>query len=263
MYTGVRMRGFQMSSIWLGILLLLMAMLMSEQAQALVCLQRGELPTAESTHAYEGELPLRYKDKERGSGLIWHIHMDIPVECAWSDEKGEELAAEQQSAQPLYVYLDPAWQDTALNAMDLDISVDHGRSIYPMGKHLHVLKSDQHMPSFSLMRICDHHDERGCRHWRNAPSQDYRTPVKVLLPIDLYLKHPLPQAAFSSRLLLQVGNNQQRPDVRTRLNVPVRLPGSEPSLPMLPRPDASGQKAFPIPLRKVLRHSISLLDGGS
>ncbi len=256
MYTGVRMRGFHVSSVWLGILLLV-AVLMSGHAQALVCLQRGELPTAESTHAYEGELPLHYRDKERGSGLIWHIHMDVPIECAWSDERGGELAAEQQSSQALHVYLDPAWQDPALNAMDLEISVDHGRSIYPMGKRLHVLKSDQHMPTFSLLRICDHHDEWGCRHWRNAPSQDYRAPVMILLPIDLYLKHPLPQATFSSRLLLQVGNNQQRPDVRTRINVPVHLPGSERSPSSVP--DTS-QKPFPTPLRKMLRHSLTLLD---
>lgn len=250
MYTGVRMRFFQLLSILLGILL---TVLISGQAQALVCLQRGELPTVESAHAYEGNLPLHYRNRESNSGLVWHIHMDIPIECAWSDEKGGELAAEQQSSQPLYVYLDPAWQESTLNTMNLEISVDHGRAIYPLGSRLHVLKSDQHMPMFSLIRICDHHDEWGCRHWRNAPSQDYRMPVAILLPIDLYLKYPLPQTPFTGRLILQVGNNQEQPDSRIRLNVPIHLPGNEGSSPSAPT-------SYPIPLRKMLRHPFSLLN---
>ena len=254
MHTGVRMRGFQMSSVWLGILLLLV-MSTPGQAHALVCQQRGEWPAVESAHIYEGELPLHYDRQGHENGLIWHVHMDIPIECAWSDERGGELAAEQQSAQPLYVYLDPAWQDASLNAMGVDISVDHGRSIYPLGKHLHVLKSDQHMPPFSLMRICDHHDEWGCRHWRNAPSQDYRAPVTLLLPIDMYVKHSLPQRSFVGRLLLQVGNDQARPDVRSRINVPLHLPEDEHHpIPLAP----SGSSH--VPLRRVLRHSLSLLD---
>lgn len=252
MYTGVKMRFFQLLSIWLGILLIVS---ISGKAQALVCLQRGELPTAENTHVYEGNLPLRAQRSGTSNGLVWHIHMDIPMECAWSDEKGSELAAEQQSSQPLYVYLDPAWQESTLNTMDAEISVDHGRAIYPLGKRLHVLKSDQNMPTFSLMRICDHHDEWGCRHWRNAPSQDYRMPIAILLPIDLYLKYPLPHAPFTGRLILQVGNNQEWPDSRARFNVPIHFPGNERSSSSLPT-----STPYPVPLRKMLRHSMTLLN---
>lgn len=250
------MRCFQMPGVWLSMLLLAI-LLVPEQAQALVCQQRGELPAVESAHAYAGELPLHYKDHEHDNSRIWHIHMDIPIECAWSDEKGGELAAEQQSSQPLYVYLDPAQQDTALNSMTWDISVDHGRSIYPVGKRRRVLKSDQHMPAFSLLRICDHHDEWGCRHWRNAPSQDYRSPTTFLLPIDLYLPHPLPQTSFVGRLFLQVGGHQEPPDVRSRLNVPVHFPGS--NRPQQPSATKSTDQSS-VPLRKILHHSLILLD---
>lgn len=224
MYTGVVRRGFQMSSRWLGMLLLV---LVSGQAHALVCQQRGDWPAVESAHVYEGELPLHYEGQENERDLIWHIHMDIPFECARSDEQGGEWVAEQQSAQPLYVYFNPAWQEASLNAMGLGISVDHGRSIYPLGKDAYALKSDQHMPLASLIRICDHHDEWGCRHWRNAPCQSYHVPVTLLLPIDLYLKHSPPLHSFNGRLLLQVGSDQIRPIIRTRINVPIHLPENE------------------------------------
>lgn len=229
------MRDFQVPGVWLSVLLLAV-LLVPRQTQALVCQQRGELPAAESARAYAGELPLYYKNREHSGGRVWHIHMDILIECAWSDEKGAELAAEQQSPQLLYVYLDPALQDTMLNSIPWDISVDHGRSIYPVGRYQHVLKSDQHMPIVSLLRICDHHDEWGCRHWRNAPSQDYRTPTTFLLPIDLYLPLPLPQIPFIGRLVLHVGSHQKQPDVRSRLNVPIRFPGKNPPEPLPAQP---------------------------
>lgn len=240
-----------MPSAWLG-MLLLTAMLISGHAHALVCLQRGELPTSESTHVYTDALPQHYKEHQHQNGLIWHIHMDVPMQCAWSDERGGELAAEQQSSQSLYVYLDPAWQDPALDAMSVSVSVDHGRSIHAIGPQLRVLKSDQHMPTFSVMRICDHHDEWGCRHWRNAPSQDYRTPISITLPVDLYIQHPLPQTRFVGRLLLQVGNNQERPDRRARLNVPFHFPSCDHR--RLPdRFPSDVPSTMPVPLRKMLR----------
>lgn len=226
MYISTKVSSRCMPAWMPSILIIAITMLLPTAANALVCQQRSELPTSENTRAYASELPLRHQEGYR-RGFMWHIHIDMPVECTWSGGQGAELAAEQQSAESLHIYLDPAWQDPQLSRMMWGISVDHGRSIYRAGQRMMMLQSNQHMPSFSIIRICDHHDEAGCRHWRNAPNQDYKTSVAFLLPIDLYFLPPLPQKSYLGYLLLQISDGQIRPDVRSRLNVPVYLPSLE------------------------------------
>ena len=221
MYTRFRVHRYQMSAWRLSILLAVL--LLSGNAHALVCQQRGELPLSESAQILVGEPALQHSEDHRGGG-VWHIHMEVPIECTWIDERGEALAAEQQSMEALHVYIDPSWQDPTLASMTWDISVDQAHSVYRVGQQMMVLNSNQHMPCFLIMRICDHRDEIGCRHWRNASGQDYNRRIALILPVDLYFHSPFPRRSYLAHLLLQVGSGRARPDIRSRLNVPVRLP---------------------------------------
>lgn len=179
---------------------------LSPPALALVCHQKSVGAHEQSVDARIYYQTVRTSAALRTNEVIWHKHVDIPIQCSWQDGTASDLSAQAGSNEPVLAFLHPQKAADEHDGLALGVSVNSAPVVYKQSS-ARIIDTGLHMPTYSAERVCEHWDAYGCRHWREAPNRDYREPIDFVVPLDLYVRR-LPGAMTritDQHVLLQLG----------------------------------------------------------
>lgn len=185
---------------------------LSPPALAMVCHQKGG-----GLYGHAADARIHYESVRSSSTLhtnevIWHKHIDVPIQCSWKSGAAGDLSAQAGSNEPVLAFLHPVQAADEHDGLALGVSVNHAPIVYEQSG-IRTIDTGFRMPSYRAERVCEHHDTQGCRHWREALNRDYRTPVDFVVPLDLYVRR-LPGAMTritDTHVLLQLGGELNSP----------------------------------------------------